>query len=112
MTSWNGFWKYELTNNDFFIKFFHKRLVKTTVKEGFFPIFILYGEGRCFSSKTLEIVKLDKILDPEINSKILFWKRNFVHKHFDKSLIKMTIEKYSGGFWRSDTYKNKWWMLH
>ena len=51
--------------------------MKTTVKEGFFPIFMVYGEGRCFRSKTLEIVKLDKILDPEINSKIFILKEKF-----------------------------------
>ena len=38
----------------------------------FFPIIMLYWEDRCFSSRTCEIVKIDKILDPEINSKILY----------------------------------------
>ena len=60
-----------------FFKVFHKRLVKTTVKESFFPIFMLYCKGRDFSSRTLEIVKVDKILEPEINSKSLYRKAKF-----------------------------------
>ena len=56
-----------------FHKVFHKRLVKTTVKEVFFlPILMFYCEGCHFSSGTLEIGKADKILDPEINFKILY----------------------------------------
>ena len=54
-----------------FHKVFHKRLVKIT-KRVFFPIFTLYCEGRHFSSRTLEIVKVDRVLDPETNFKILY----------------------------------------
>ena len=41
----------------------------------------------------MEIGKVDKILDPEINLKIYIEKRNFVHKLFDKSLIKTKMKE-------------------
>ena len=54
---------------------------------------MVYCEGRHFSSRTLQIVKVDKILSPEKNSKIFIKKRNFVHKIFDKSLVKTIIKE-------------------
>ena len=59
----------------------------------FFAIFMLYCEGCHFSSRTLQIVKFDKILSSEINSKIYVEKRNFVDELLGKSLIKTIIKE-------------------
>ena len=51
---------------------FQKQLVKTTTKEAFLSIFTLYCDGRNCCSRSLDIAKLDKILDREINFKTLY----------------------------------------
>ena len=57
----------------FFSESFSEKTSENNSQRGvFFPIFMLYCEGRHFSSRTLEIGKVDKILDPEINFKILY----------------------------------------
>ena len=38
----------------------------------FFPNFVLYLKGGQFNTSRLEIVKIDQILDPEINFKIFY----------------------------------------
>ena len=42
------------------------------IKETFFSIFILYCEGRHFTSRRFEIAKLEKILDSQMNLKNLY----------------------------------------
>ena len=44
--------------------------MKTTRKEEFFSILALYWEGRHFSCRRFEIVKLDKIVDTEMDFRI------------------------------------------
>ena len=48
--------------------------MKTTLIEDFLSIFALYCEGHQFSSRRFEIVKLDKIVDTEMDLETLYWK--------------------------------------
>ena len=81
-----------------FHKPFHKTLVKTKVKEAFFlffffPIFMLYCEGRDFSSRRFEIVKLIKHFILKWICEICIGTRQFCHKLFDKSLVKTGMKE-------------------
>ena len=48
--------------------------MKTTLKEELFSIFALYCEGRHFSSRRFQIIKLDKIVDTEMDLETWYWK--------------------------------------
>ena len=66
-----NFEKYILKNDGFFIKFFTNKLVKTTIEKVFFYFYVTFS-GRHFLSRRFDVVKLDKIPDPEMNFRIFY----------------------------------------
>ena len=66
-----NFENYVLKNDNFFIKFSQTSSKDDNGKSFFFYFYVLF-EGRHFLSKGFVVLKLDKILDPQMNFRILY----------------------------------------